>query len=202
MRERTEAYAALGERLASAGPQEAVRLSDLARELELPTSTVHEWFQQLRFQRALLDAPGGFIVDRPRLLAVLTAHRVARITPVAEVRASVTPATLATALDGASVPHVFAMLTAANAWAFFEPLRAIQLYVPRGEVATVRALMEPGDVTVECFAENLREVPTARRGGLLVTSAFLTLLDCRAHPEGGAHAEFLERNVLRGRTAR
>lgn len=201
MRERTNAYAAFGEQLARLREDDTFRPVEVASRLHLPTSTVHEWVQQLRFQRAIVEASGGYHVDRPRLVATMTAHRIARIAPVAELSTSMDIEALARRLRQESIPHRFAMLTAANAWAFFEPRRSVQVYISRSSASALRSVLEPGSTTVECFAENIAELPHATRGGIEVTSAFLTYLDCRAHPEGGAHASFLERNVLRWETS-
>ena len=173
-----------------------MRPGRLAGELEVPLSTVNEWTRQLRFQRVLTSTPSGEFVDRPRLLQFYASTRVARLYPTATLRTRLRPSGLSQLLRRESIDHSLAMLAAANEWAFFEPRRRIELYVSRGDTRRVREVLPPGDNEVDVFWENPAELPIERRGPAVVTSAFLTIVDCRAHPEGGAHAHFLEQNVM------
>jgi hypothetical protein len=136
------------------------------------------------------------VVDARRLLQFYTAHRMARLYPATTFTTDLAPAELSRSLHREGIRHGLAMMSAANEWAFFEPRRRIELYVDRRDVARARRVLTPGRTPVDVFADNLNEIPVTTREGLHVTSTFLTIIDCRAHPEGGAHAEFLERNVL------
>lgn len=192
---RTDAFLRFGESLAHVTG--VARPAELARTLGVPLTTVQEWVRHLRFQRALFEAGPGYRVDRRQLLAVYTAHRVARLTPAFEVGTSLDAPEVGEALRRARIPHAFAMLTAANEWAFYESRRRHQVYVARSNLPRLRQLLPPGGIQLEAFPENLATLSVRPRGGLDVTDAFLTYLDCRAHPEAGAHADFLEHNVLR-----
>lgn len=172
----------------------------VAAEVDVPYTTLIEWWRQLQFQRAILDSSGGARVDRPRLLQVLTAHRIARLTPRFARRVAMDGHVASAILASQGIPHALAMLTAANEWTFFEPRREIQLYVPAARLTDVRRLLpaETGaPFSLEVFSDNPEQLPVVERNGVPVTNPFLTLLDCRAHPEGGAHANFIERNVIR-----
>lgn len=185
----------VGHRLADGGGA-IVDAHAITRDLGVPSSTAGDWIRQLRFHRALVETPGGDRVDRPRLLSYLTSVRVAALSFVREVHVDGDVVAVSERLAEAGVDHAFGMLTAANEWAFTEPLRSLQLYVPRRRARDIADILPEGDVRLDVFAENLDRLVLARRRGLQVTDAFLTLLDCRAHPEGGAHADFLARTVL------
>lgn len=200
MRARGDAFVRFGERLARAPDLTRESARSIAAELDVPHATALEWWRHLEFHRAILTTGGETLVDRPRLLQVFTAHRLARLTPAQTRLVGVDAQALSRALTTAAVPHALGMLSAANEWAFFEPRRSIQLYAPRAMLSRLRELAPPdrhGDFRLEIFTENLANLPIVRRGGIPVTSAFQTLLDCRAHPEGGAHAAFLETQVMR-----
>lgn len=177
----------------------------IAAELEIPYTTLIEWWRHFEFQRALIASPAGIQVDRPRILQVLTSHRLARLTPRFDRTIGMDARTASTILEERGIPHALGMLSAGNEWAFFEPRRDIQIYVAAGMLTRVRAALPaaPSGFRLEVFSDNPEQLPIVTRGGVPITSQFLTLLDCRAHPEGGAHANFLERNVIQwGRTPR
>jgi transposase-like protein len=198
MRVRTGSHLRFGELLAAQADSGPVRPAQVAREVDAPLSTINEWLRQLRFQRALLTAPQGEIVDRTRLLQFYAATRMARLYPVKTFQTTLTSADLSQALRRESVPHALAMLSAANEWAFFEPRRRVEIYLGRGDISRVTDLVpQGGGVAVDVFAENVAELPVETRGRAVFTNAFLTIIDCRAHPEGGAHAHFLEQSVMR-----
>ncbi|MGQ0535227.1 MAG: hypothetical protein ACT4PT_04055 [Methanobacteriota archaeon] len=134
-------------------------------------------------------------------MSVLTSHRVARVQPLFEGATFLKPHAFSTRLRELGIQHALCMLSAANEWAFYEPLYSIQLYIPRNQSARVHREARTGNIPVEVFAENFAELPTTTRSGTPVTSLFVTILDCRAHPTGGAHAAFLE-GVLERREAR
>lgn len=203
MRARAGDFLQLGEVLAEAsgGP---VRLASLLQRIDAPRSTAQTWLRQLRFQQAIIDGPKGTRIDRLRLLQVMSAHRLARITPLAEVPTSLGPQEISGILGDEGIGHALAMLSAANEWAFFEPRREMQVYVSRAQASRLPRILPRGERTLQVFGENVASLQAAghvkERGNVRVTCPFLTVVDCRAHPEGGAHADFLERNVLRWRT--
>ena len=197
VRVRTADFLRFGHRLATQA-DEPVDPYGIAREFDLPTSTVAGWLRQMRFHRALAESPSGERVDRPRLYSFFTAHRVARLDPIAEIPTDMDTPALARHLDDHGIPHALAMISAANRWAFYEDHRDTQLYVGRRDVPRIRRLVIPGRNRLQLFAERLDDLPTATRGAR-VTDPFLTMIDCRAHPEGGAYAEFLDKNVVRRR---
>lgn len=200
MRVRSSEFVRFGEHLARHTELGDSSAQALSQALDIPYTTVVEWWRHLEFHRAILVAPRDVRVDRARLLQVLTAHRVARLSPSSVRQVSMDARGIARALTRASVPFALAMLSAANEWAFFEQRRSVQIYVPRQALADVRRLVpqeDEGGVRLEIFRENLAHLPTQRRGSIPVTTQFQTLLDCRAHPEGGAHAAFLESQAIR-----
>lgn len=195
MRTRERAFLRLGQSLATRG-EEPVRLATLRAKLEVSPSTLHGWVQQLRFQRALTQTNGGYQVDRARLLAFYTANRIARIAPITEIPVGLSAQRLSDLLRREGIPHALAMMSAANEWAFFEPRRTVELYLDRRIVPRVRDLLPAGDGMAHFFHENLDDLPVATRARRPVTDLFLTVIDSRAHPEGGAHADFVDRNIL------
>lgn len=200
MRLRSDEFTRFGEHLARHPQLGDSSAQALATELDIPYTTVVEWWRHFEFHRALLVSPRDVRVDRARLLQVLTAHRIARLSPSSTRAVAMDAREIARRLARENVPHVLGILSAANEWAFFEPRRSVQLYVPREALTDVRRLVPSeadGSNELQVFRENLAHLPTQRRGNVAVTSAFQTLLDCRAHPEGGAHAAFLESQVMR-----
>ncbi|MBI4392653.1 MAG: hypothetical protein HY556_02495 [Euryarchaeota archaeon] len=173
-----------------------VRSTRLWHEPGTTASTVHQWIRHLRFHRVMTPVDGGHRIDRVRLLQVLAAHRIARIQPVHEGAVALDARGFSQVLSQRRIPHALCMLSAANEWTFFEPRYAIDVYVRRADAPRVRALTTVGRYRVNLYAENLGEVPTRERDGVPITDLFQTLIDCRAHPEGGAHAQFLERVLL------
>lgn len=176
--------------------KESVDPYAVARDLGIPPSTTAGWVRQLRFHRALAPTEDGERVDRPRLYAFYTAHRVSRLDPVAEIGTALGAEALAQRLKEEGIDCVAAMISAANRWAFYEDHRDVQLYVGRRDVPRIRRLVPPGPNRLQLFAERLDDLPTATRP-MRVTDPFLTMIDCRAHPEGGAYADFLDKNVFR-----
>lgn len=175
----------------------------IARAMSTSRSAIHPWVNHLLHHRALRFRGDRLEADRSRLMAVLTAHRIAAHRPEAPFRIALEPEAAHRALEGAGVPHCFAFFTAANQWAFYEPRRDLDLYVERGSLGRVREVLAPPPSRVRRagglahpFLERVRAIPATARSGLPVTSPLLTVLDLRAHPEGGAHAAFLEEVVL------
>lgn len=191
----------LGETLANV--EGAIQASRLQATVGVPRSTFQSWLRHLRFQRALLDSPRGYRVDRARLMQVLTAHRVTQLAPAAEIPTSLGPQEISAILARERISYSLCMLSAANEWAFFEPRREMQVYVQRAQAARLARLLPPGERLLQVFAENVQSLDRAEhvktRGAVRVTCPFLTALDCRAHPEGGAHASFVERVILKWR---
>lgn len=199
MRVKADRFLAFGEYLAHRVDLGDAAVQPIAAELGVPYTTLIEWWRHLEYHRALLVSPDGVEVDRPRLLQVMTAHRVARMTPRVTRPIALDTEGVAEVLDLKEVPYALAVLSAANAWTFFEPRRNVQVFVASSDLTRVRQALPTvpeGRFTLEVFGDNPDHLPTVVRGGFRLTSAFLTLLDCRAHPEGGAHANFLERNVI------
>lgn len=201
MRVREGQFFRFGEYLATHVDLDDATAQSVARELDLPYTTLVEWWRHLEYHRAIHASSNGMRVDRPRLMSVLTAHRMPRLTPVAQRTTSLDARGLSRFLQDRQIPHALAILSAANEWAFFEPQHTVQVYVPRRHLSALRGISSehPGNVSLEVFAENPESLLINTRDGVPVTSVFLTILDCRAHPVGGAHAHFLETNVLKWR---
>jgi len=196
---RSDQFVRFGEHLARHTELGDSSAQALSQELDIPYTTVVEWWRHLEFHRAILVAARDVRVDRARLLHVLTAHRMARLSPSGVRTVAMDPREIAHALTRGSIPFALGMLSAANEWAFFEQRRSVQIYAPRHALSDIRRLVPSeggGPIRLEVFRENLAHLPVVRRGGVPITSAFQTLLDCRAHPEGGAHAAFLESQML------
>ncbi|MHB8586218.1 MAG: hypothetical protein ACYDDF_10355 [Thermoplasmatota archaeon] len=204
MRDRTDDFLRFGEHLARHPVLGAATARTMASTLHVPYTTLIEWWRHMEFHRAILVSGQGTQVDRPRVLQILAAHRIAQLTPATTRRISTDAAASARALRQGGVPHALGMLSAANEWAFFEPRRSVQLFVPPAHLSQARHLLpsDPnGPIQLELFRENLSRILTQRRGDLTVTTPFQTLIDCRAHPDGGAHASFLETQVIRWQNA-
>lgn len=178
--------------------------AEIASAVGTTRSAVHPWVNYLLHHRALVGRAGELRVDRNRLLAVLTANRVAAHRPERPIACDLDVDGVHTRLEDAGVRHVFSFFSAANQWAFYEPRRDVYAYVGRGSLRQIGRLI-PGserspDVRsgrLHLFVENPPSIRTLDRGGVPVTDPLLTVLDLRAHPEGGAHAAFVEQTVLR-----
>lgn len=175
---------------------------EIARRLGTTSSALQPWLSWLMFHRALRFESERLLVDRPRLLTVLAAARMAHLRPADPFHSTLTGEQTHRELLQRQIPHVFGFFTAANQWAFYEERLDLHLYVDRGRMRDVQAALRRDTavrerpVTVQLYVEATRTIPEIRRGPLAVTDVFQTILDLRAHPEGGAHADFLEKNVL------
>lgn len=198
---RLNAFIGLGERLARVPAGEPFQRDDLMQEFHVPQqaisrSTFYNWFNQLQFQAVVTRRGSGFIVDRRRLIQFYAAHRVVRCRPAFEATVGTSGAQLLQHLQEQGHKNTaLGFLSAANEWAFFEPRRHTELYVGRQGISALRNSLPPGDHPVQIFTENWGELPLANRPPAR-TNLFLTITDCHAHPEGGAHAAFLERELL------
>lgn len=174
--------------------------SDLARALATTASSIAPWAHRLAFHRVLQDTSEGLRFDEDRFLSYLTSLRVATLQPEPEF---VTPLSADDALSRLrGLANVTCMFTAGNSWAFFEPRRDLHLYVDRPSLPRLRAALprsrrpNANETRVQVYVESLDQVPSVNRQGHPVTTPLFTTIDLRAHPEGGAHAEFLRRNLL------
>jgi hypothetical protein len=176
--------------------------SELARRLETTPSAIETWIHWLAFHRAIRFESGRIEADRPRLLTLLAAARTANLRPAPPFTTTRSTAQIQELLHEQQVPHVFSFFTAANQWAFYEPRDDCHLYVDRGRMGVLRRLLgqrEPPrrhPTTVQAYLEPVATIQATQRDGLPITGIFETVVDLRAHPEGGAHAAFLEKNVL------
>lgn len=201
---RLNAFLGLGRALARVPEGSTIDTDQLRRDLNVPqasisTATFYNWLSHLEFQRAISRTRSGVTVDRRRLMNFYAAFRVTRARPVLTTTSALSGADLVRHLQGEGIPTVaLGFLSAANEWAFFEPRRSTQLYVGDHPLGALRDAIPPGDRPVEVFRENWSEVPVRNRA-VPVTDLFMTIVDCHAHPEGGAHAAFLERELLWGR---
>lgn len=174
----------------------------LARAVGTSPSGLAPWTQLLTFHRALRETPSGVEADLDRLFGVLTAHRVANLRPEVPLATRMDVRGVHAALRDQGVPHAFAMFSAANEWAFFEPRRDVHVYVPRSALPALRRVLGPGprrgggSGVLQAYVEDPARLDVQSRTGLPVTGPFQTVLDLRAHPEGGAHAAFLQTNLL------
>lgn len=174
--------------------------SHLARTLRTTASSIAPWAQRLAFHRIMQDTPEGLRFDEDRFLTYLTSLRIATLQPEPEF---VTPVSSDDALGRlAGFANVTCMFTAGNSWAFFEPRRDLHVYVDRPSLPQLRAALPRSrrptvnDTRVQVYVESLHQIPSMNRQGHPVTTPLFTTIDLRAHPEGGAHAEFLRRNLL------
>lgn len=177
--------------------------ADIAREIGTSPGAAATWLDYLEFYRVIRRGATGLSVDVNRLISTMTAYRAANLRPERPTAISSSPDELHARLAEAGIPHVFAMFTAANRWAFFEPIRDIHVYLPRGSRSDLHATIEEPQARgrsasgeLQVYTENLDALSTQQRDGYPVTSPLQTVLDLRAHPEGGAHAAFLEENLL------
>jgi hypothetical protein len=175
--------------------------AEVARALDTSPGALDPWFNLLEFHEAI-RFDGGLEVDRSRLLEFLAAERTAGLRPRP-------PASTAHGIDEShetlaseGIPHVFCMFSAENLWSHFEERPEVQLYVEREHAQSTRTLLEPASHRarpvrpLRLFVEDLSRVGPLDRGGVPVTRPLRTVVDLRAHPQGGAHAEFMEQWLL------
>lgn len=176
---------------------------EIADKMTTNRGTLAPWLDYLEFFRAIRETPAGLEVELDQLLSTMAAYRTANLRPARPrpIRGDVLRAH--ERLQETGVDHVFCMFIAANRWAFFEPTSDIQVYINRGDLSeAAEALSAPEPRgrrrtgTLQIFLENLDGLSHQRREELPVTSPLQTVIDLRAHPEGGAHADFLEKNLL------
>lgn len=177
--------------------------AEIARAVGTGQAALTPWLNYLEFFRVLRETGDGLEARRAPLLAILTAYRTANLRPERPMALRGDVHDVHDRLEAAGVAHLFGMFTSANQWAFYEAHRDVHVYLARSDRgAAVDAL---GDLLrdgrsrggeLQIYLENLDALGHAARGDLPVTSPLQTVVDLRAHPEGGAHADFLERNVL------
>lgn len=176
--------------------------SVLARELGTTPSAIETWIHWMTFHRAIRFDGDRLEADRGRLLTLLTAARTTHLRPSPPFATNRSVDEIHDVLEAAGVRHVFGFFTAANRWSFFEPRDDCHVYVDRGRLGDLRDAIRPSGpverrpTTVQPFVEPVSAIETLVRDGVPVTGLFETVVDLRAHPEGGAHADFLEKNVL------
>lgn len=174
--------------------------SHLARALRTTASSIAPWAHRLGFHRVLQDTHDGLRFDEDRFLTYLTSLRVATLQPEPEFVTQLSTDDALGRLRGFA--NVTCMFTAGNSWAFFEPRRDLHVYVDRSSLPQIRAAIprsrrpNANDTRVQVYVESLDQIPSMTRQGHPVTTPLFTTVDLRAHPEGGAHAEFLRRNLL------
>lgn len=183
--------------------QEWSSRAEIAAAMNLHQQVITPWLNYLEFFRATRGQGGDIHVSEDRLLATIANYRAGNLRPARPRSVQTEPGEIHDQLDDAGVPHAFGMFTAANRWAFYEPHRDIHLYVPRSDRSTAREALErlrqersEGEGRLQVFHETIEGVATQDRENLPVTTPFQTVVDLRAHPEGGAHADFLETNLL------
>lgn len=191
----------LGELLYS--KQEWSSRAEIAQAMDVHQQVITPWLNYLEFFRATRKREGEVHVVEDRLLATLANYRAGNLRPERARPIEGEPSEIHTLLEEVGVPHAFGMFTAANRWAFYEPHLDVHLYVSRSDRGSVRDALNPvspggsdGGGHLQVFHESLDGLATQDREGLPVTTPFQTILDLRAHPEGGAHADFLETNLL------
>lgn len=175
----------------------------IADEMATNRGTLAPWLDYLEFFRAIRGTSEELKVDLDQLLSTMAAYRTANLRPA---RPRPIHGDLFRAherLQENDVEHVFCMFVAANRWAFFEPTNDIQVYINRGDMSEAAEALSASEPqgrrrtgTLQIFLENLDSLSHQRREELPVTSPLQTVIDLRAHPEGGAHADFLEKNLL------
>lgn len=174
----------------------------LAVELGTTASSLAPWIQSLTFFRALTPDEHGFRIDKDRLLRVLTAWRMADLRPSRPFYSKYSVDEIGERLLGKNIQYTFGFFTAANRYAFYEPRQDVQIYIAPGSVTAVRNVLAGEKQTdhrmmrVQLFEEPLRQIGSHRRDGVIVTTPLQTVIDLRAHPEGGAHAGFLAEKLL------
>lgn len=176
--------------------------SALAQELGTTPSGIETWIHWMTFHRAVRFDGDRLEADRGRLLTLLAAARMTHVRPSPPFATNRSLDEIHDGLEAANVPHVFGFFTAANRWSFFEPRDDCHVYVDRGRLGDLRNAIQASETverrptTVQPFVEAVSAIETVVRDEVPVTGLFGTVVDLRAHPEGGAHADFLEKNVL------
>lgn len=177
--------------------------AEIAKALGVHQQTVTPWLNYLEFYRAIQPGAEGISVSQDRLLSTIANYRAGQLRPHRPIPVAGSVEEIHDRLQEDGIPHAFCMFSAANRWAFFEPQRDVQLYIARSRRGDLKAslsdLRSDGDgpeAKLRAFMENPEKIATQPREGIPVTRPFQTVVDLRAHPEGGAHADFLETNLL------
>lgn len=186
--------------------QEWSNRAEIADAMDVSQQVLSRWLNYLEFYRVLRVRDSTITVSEDRLLSALASYRAGNLRPERPKPIQGDAEEIHARLDSAEVPHAFGMFTAANEWAFYEPHRHVQVYVAGSDRTRMREALEPmrpqarqtrqTGSELQVFHEALEGVATQEREGLPVTTPFQTVVDLRAHPEGGAHADFLESNLL------
>lgn len=175
---------------------------EIADEMATNRGTLAPWLDYLDFFRAIRGTSEGLEVHLDQLLSTMAAYRTANLRPARPRPIHSDVFRAHDRLVENDLDHVFCMFTAANRWAFFEPTSDVQVYVNRGDMSEATEALSASEPrgrrtgTLQIFLENLDGLSHQRREDLPVTSPLQTVIDLRAHPEGGAHADFLEKNLL------
>lgn len=177
--------------------------AEIAEAMDVHQQVITPWLNYLEFFRVTRERGDGIEVSEDRLLGTIAAYRTGNLRPERPSPITGDPEELRDRLEAADVPHAFAMFTAANRWAFYEPHNDIHLYISRRDRTKVREAIDSlqpssgqGRGQLQVFHESIDGLATQQREGLKVTTPFQTVVDLRAHPQGGAHADFLENNLL------
>lgn len=173
--------------------------ASLAQALDVGQGSVTPWLNWLLFHRAVTEER-TLRVDRGRLLVAASQVRAASIRPEIPFATNLGEDEIHARLDEARIDHLLGFFTAANRWSFYEPRFDHHVYLARGNMRRVRELLAT-DVarargSVQIYSEDPNSLLRQTRQGVPVTTPLQTVLDLRAHPEGGAHANFLEENLL------
>ncbi len=164
----------------------------------MPQASAYRIVRWMKYHGAVQDRRPGYSIDLRRMLDLLAATRISNLLPSRTTTTKLDPRALHERLAKEGLDHVFAFSTAANLTAYFEPLEAFQLYVPKGASRQLADLAGRGRFSVEIFEEDLGRLPRQTSAdGLPITELLRTAIDVRAHPRGGSYATVLQDALAR-----
>lgn len=175
------------------GPETWSSQRAISNKARVAPPQVNAVLRGLAFHRLVEVLSRGVKVDRPGVRTFFSGMRKARLSPVVEVEAEVTPREIQA--DGSNA--IFGLFTAANIHAPFELRKTIDVIVPPGKArAFGKSVQEPGgSVTIRVFEDSLDSLETADTSDGVATSPLQTIVDIASVPGGERFARFLASNV-------
>ncbi len=137
-----------------------------------------------------------------RTAEILGMLRLAAMNPARSVSTALDGPAACAALQEAGIEAALGFTSAANAWAFFEPHRDLQVFISRGLASRAAAVLNDAalhgapDHEVTLFVTDLNATSITTLKETRITSRLQTWIDLAHFPRAGAHEAFF-RKIIR-----